>query len=120
MMNEFPHLQPRGSGWIEVVVGCMFSGKTDELIRRLREHADLTLGPSPRASLALARAAMAAACVAGRDFVTPEDIRSIAPFVLGHRLVLKPQAQIRKIRPVDVIEGVLKQVPVPTTRAATR
>jgi len=36
MMNEFPHLQPRGSGWIEVVVGCMFSGKTEELIRRLR------------------------------------------------------------------------------------
>ncbi|KAA0245284.1 MAG: thymidine kinase, partial [Chlorobiota bacterium] len=35
-MNEFPHLQPRGSGWIEVVVGCMFSGKTEELIRRLR------------------------------------------------------------------------------------
>ncbi len=36
MMNEFPHLQPRGSGWIEAVVGCMFSGKTEELIRRLR------------------------------------------------------------------------------------
>jgi thymidine kinase len=36
MMNEFPHLQPRDSGWIEVVVGCMFSGKTEELIRRLR------------------------------------------------------------------------------------
>ncbi|OQY73838.1 MAG: thymidine kinase [Ignavibacteriales bacterium UTCHB3] len=35
-MNEFPHMQPKGSGWIEVVVGCMFSGKTEELIRRLR------------------------------------------------------------------------------------
>ena len=117
-MAEFAALQ----NWVRtrVTVGPEISDYLLDVIRRMREHADLTLGPSPRASLALARAAMATACIAGRDFVTPEDVRGIAPFVLGHRLILKPQAQIRKVRPADVVESVLRQVPVPTSRAKAR
>jgi MoxR-like ATPase len=84
------------------------------IVRGTREHDAVRLGGSPRASLALFRAAQALAAIQGYDFVLPDDIKEIAPAVLGHRLILRPESRLRKATAADVIEQVLDQVPVPT------
>lgn len=86
------------------------------LISALRTHADLVLGPSPRASIALLRASTAYACLSGRDFVIPEDIKILAEHVLAHRLALKPQALVKRVRPADIVADVVGKTPVPVTR----
>ncbi len=65
------------------------------LITATRNHPDLSLGASPRGSLALYKAAQALALVRGRDFVTPDDIKELAPAVLPHRLIVKPESEVR-------------------------
>lgn len=87
------------------------------VVQALREHGDLALGPSPRASIALMRAGMAYAALEGRDYVIPDDVKFLAPRVLGHRLVLKPGALIKKVRPEDIVGTVLGRVAVPTVRS---
>ncbi len=87
-----------------------------DVVGDLRRHADLALGPSPRAAIALMRAGMAAAVVAGRDHVRPDDIKMLAPHVLAHRLALKASALIKKVQARDVVGSVLDRVPVPTMR----
>jgi Mg-chelatase subunit ChlI len=84
----------------------------------LRGHKDLTVGPSPRASIALMRASMASACVAGRDFVIPDDVKTLASSVLAHRLVLHAKAFIKHVRPEDVVDATVKQLSVPTGRSS--
>lgn len=84
------------------------------LIQASREHHDLSLGGSPRASLALIRCAQSHAAIHGYDFVTPDDIKLLAPFVLGHRLILKPESRLRKRTVHDVISELLQSVTVPT------
>ncbi|MBF0548676.1 MAG: AAA family ATPase [Candidatus Riflebacteria bacterium] len=91
-----------------------------DLTRSLREHADLTLGPSPRASIALMRAASARACLDGRDFVIPDDVKALTGCVLAHRIVLRPQALIRKVRSDEIVEAVVKKIPVPVSREEPR
>jgi MoxR-like ATPase len=88
-----------------------------ELIRRSREHPDVLLGGSPRASLALCRAAQALAAVRGNDFVTPDDIKRLAPAVLAHRMILKPESRLRKVTARQVVEELLDLVSVPTSGA---
>jgi MoxR-like ATPase len=85
-----------------------------ELIRRSREHPDVLLGGSPRASLALYRAAQALAAIRGHDFITPDDIKRLAPAILGHRIILKPESRLRKVTSRGVIEELLEMVSVPT------
>ncbi len=85
-----------------------------ELIRRSREHPDVLLGGSPRASLALYRSAQALAAIRGQSFVTPDDVKRMAPAVLGHRLILKPESRLRKVTTGSVIEELLASVAVPT------
>ncbi|MDA7866517.1 MoxR family ATPase [Verrucomicrobia bacterium] len=84
------------------------------LIQASRGHHDLSLGGSPRASLALIRCAQSHAAIQGYDFVMPDDIKLLAPFVLGHRLILKPESRLRKRTVHDVIEELLQSVTVPT------
>jgi MoxR-like ATPase len=86
-----------------------------ELIRRTREHPDVLLGGSPRASLALYRAAQALAAIRGHDFVTPDDIKRLAPPVLAHRIILKPESRLRKVTTRGVVEELLDTVSVPTS-----
>jgi MoxR-like ATPase len=88
-----------------------------ELIRRSREHPDVLLGGSPRASLALYRSAQALAAVRGQSFITPDDVKRLAPAVLGHRLILKPESRLRKVTTRSVIEELLDSVTVPTSGA---
>ena len=78
-----------------------------------RESAGIALGAGPRGSLALVRAARAQAVLAGRDFVTPDDIREIAPPALRHRISLAPELQIEGQSPDDVLRGVLAKVAAP-------
>ena len=68
-----------------------------ELIRRTREHNDVLLGGSPRASLALYRASQAIAAIRGHEFITPDDIKRLAPAILCHRIILKPESRLRKV-----------------------
>jgi len=89
-----------------------------QLIHATREHYDLLLGGSPRAAMALLRCAQAFAAVQGFDFITPDDVKDIAPDVLGHRLILRPESRLRKKTVRVVLEEVLSSVPVPQTPAA--
>jgi MoxR-like ATPase len=86
-----------------------------ELIRQTREHTDVLLGGSPRASLALHRAAQALAAIRGHDFITPDDIKRLAPAILCHRIILKPESRLRKVTTRSVVDELLDMVPVPTS-----
>jgi MoxR-like ATPase len=84
-----------------------------QIIQATREHPDLSLGGSPRASMALLHCAQAFAAVNGFDFVMPDDVKQILRPVLGHRLILRPESRLRKKTVAGAIEEILNQVPVP-------
>ncbi len=84
-----------------------------EIVAATREHAQLTLGASPRAAIALLVASQCAAAIAGRAFVTPDDVKDVAGLVLAHRLIVQPHAEIEGVRAAAVVEGILRSVPVP-------
>jgi MoxR-like ATPase len=83
-----------------------------EIVNTTRRHPSIVLGVSPRGSQLLMRAAQACALVAGRGYVTPQDIKLVAPNVLGHRIV--PKAKAKRISYAELIEKVLEMVPVPS------
>jgi MoxR-like ATPase len=84
-----------------------------EIVHATRAHEDLTLGGSPRASLALFRAAQAVAAIYGRNFVQPDDVKRVSAPILTHRVILRPESRLRKIVAASVIDEVLKVVRVP-------
>ena len=84
-----------------------------DLIRRTRELPGVALGASPRAATHLLVAAQAAAAIAGRAFVTPDDVTDAAPAVLAHRLVLTPDAELERFTAHDAIRIAVGEVPVP-------
>ncbi|MFO7779332.1 MAG: MoxR family ATPase [Nitriliruptoraceae bacterium] len=84
------------------------------ICRATREHHDVELGASPRASLALLRSVRVAAAIDGRDHVVPDDVKVLAPHVLSHRLILRPNAELAGVTAVDVVTDVLSGMPVPT------
>jgi len=86
------------------------------IIRESRDHDDVALGGSPRASIALYRTGQALAAIRGRDFVTPDDIKRVAPSVLTHRLIVKPESRLRKITSELIVEELLEEVSVPAMR----
>jgi MoxR-like ATPase len=83
------------------------------LVRRTRELPSVALGASPRAAVHLLAAAKASARLRGRAFVTPDDVAAMAPPVLRHRLVLRPEAELERYRPDDAVAAALASVPVP-------
>jgi MoxR-like ATPase len=83
------------------------------VVRRTRELPSVALGASPRAAVHLQAAARAAARLAGRAFVTPDDVAAMARPVLRHRLVLRPEAELERYRPDDAVAAALASVPVP-------
>ena len=84
-----------------------------ELVKRSRQHPDLSLGASPRSAVAWLQATKAHAWLEGRDFVTPDDVKAIAPPLLRHRLILRPEAQLDGLIIDTVINSLLGQVTVP-------
>ncbi len=83
------------------------------LVHRTRTHPDLYLGASPRASLAILRLSKAVAALAGRDFVTPDDIQQVAYPVLNHRIILTPEREMEGFGAKDVIAEILRGIEVP-------
>ena len=83
------------------------------IVRATRSHPDLQLGASPRASVALYRSSQAAAVVAGRAFVIPDDVKSVAVPVLAHRLIVDLDRSLRGATGVAVVSELLETVPVP-------
>ena len=77
-----------------------------------RDHPDLSLGVSPRGSLALLKGSQAMAAIHGRDYVIPEDIKSLVPLTLAHRLILKPEAELRGRTALLILEDILEKTPL--------
>jgi MoxR-like ATPase len=84
-----------------------------QVVRATREDSAFELGASPRASLGLFRASRALAAISGRDFVLPDDVKMMAPYVLPHRLILSTQARLRGRESDEVVREILQRVPVP-------
>ncbi|MDR3009732.1 MAG: MoxR family ATPase [Sphingobacterium sp.] len=84
-----------------------------QVIIKTRTNPSLTLGASPRASIALLESAKASAAVSGRDFVTPEDIRRVAAAVLGHRVMLTPEREMEGFTTAYVIDQIINSVEIP-------
>jgi MoxR-like ATPase len=99
------HVDPKVRGYILQVVHAS------------REHPDVALGGSPRASIALYRAAQAMAAMKGREFVLPDDVKLLVPAVLAHRLIVRPESRLRKVTAHKVVEEILDHVPVPVIAA---
>ena len=84
-----------------------------KITQNTRENSFLYLGASPRASLAMLNAAKGFAALAGRDFVTPEDIKQAAYPVLGHRVILAPEKEMEGIRSEQIIQQIIESVAIP-------
>ena len=87
-----------------------------KIVRATRNHPDLAVGASPRASLALFRAAQAFAAVKGLEYVLPDFIKLQAPYILEHRLVLKPEARLKRKQVAQIVWEILEQTPAPAQK----
>ena len=106
------------------IIGLQEAAKSiyvDRLVRQYivslteatRNHREVSLGASPRASLGLFRTSRALALIRERDYVIPDDIKMLAPSVIAHRIMLSPSARMRGVQSNDVVEDLLTNVPVP-------
>jgi MoxR-like ATPase len=86
---------------------------TYRIVAATRTHPRLTLGASPRAGIQLLTASQAAAAIQGRDFATPDDVKDVADFVIPHRLIVAPEAEIEGISGNDILRELLASLPVP-------
>jgi MoxR-like ATPase len=84
-----------------------------ELVRETREHPEVYLGASPRGSLSLFRAGQAQAALSGRDYVLPDDIKRLAPYVLPHRVVVSPAARLTDVSATKIVREILDTLAVP-------
>lgn len=87
------------------------------IVRSTRSHTDVAIGASPRASIALFRTAQAMAALRGWEYVTPDVVKSMAPLVLEHRIILKPEARLNRRTPTHVIWELLEKIPAPAPQA---
>ena len=96
-----------------VTVSRLVSCYIVSLVTATRNHPDLKLGSSPRGSIALYNLSRAYALLQGRNYVLPDDVKYLAPFVLGHRIILTHAAKTEKKDPLELIRGIVKDVVVP-------
>jgi len=104
-VEELLHLQREV--W-EVTVDETVRSYIVRLVRATRQHYDLALGGSPRGSLGLYKAAQALAAMHGRDYVLPDDVKYLAPYVLSHRVILKAESSLRGRTTGEVLQGILR------------
>jgi MoxR-like ATPase len=83
------------------------------VVQATRKHSEIELGASPRASIGLYRCSQALAAIRGREYVTPDEVKSLAPYALAHRVILKPQARLRERDAQSIVNEVLGRVEVP-------
>ena len=91
-----------------------------DLVDATRASKRLAVGASPRGSLALLKLSRASAGLAGRDFVVPEDVKVVAVPALAHRVTLRPELWVQRVRGEDVVEEALESVPTPPAEDALR
>jgi MoxR-like ATPase len=84
-----------------------------DIVASTRTSQRVQVGASPRGSLALLKLSRCKAALEGRDFVTPEDVKAVAVPALSHRLMLRPELWVQRIRPEDVVRESLETVPTP-------
>jgi len=84
-----------------------------DIVTDTRSHREVYLGASPRGSLAMLRGAQAVAAMLGRDYVVPDDVKSIAMSALAHRVIVGSAARIREVDSREIVEEIIEQVPVP-------
>jgi MoxR-like ATPase len=99
-------------------IADVVKGYIIDIAEATRDDPNLMLGASPRASLYLQRTARTSAAIAGRDYVAPDDVKGVLEPVLNHRLILRPEAQMRGVTIDQILRGVTTSVPVPGTRVA--
>ncbi len=87
-----------------------------DLVYATRNHNDILLGGSPRASIALYRAAQSLAAIRGNNFVLPDDVKRVAPAVLCHRLIVRPESRLRKVTAAKLVEELMNETEVPTIK----
>ncbi|HUJ91641.1 MAG TPA: MoxR family ATPase [Gaiellaceae bacterium] len=104
----------------QVHVAPAIEGYIVDLVAATRASRRLAVGSSPRGSLALMKLSRAKAALAGRDFVVPEDVKAIAVPALAHRLTLRPELWVQRIRGEDVVAETLETVPTPPAEDALR
>ena len=97
----------------EVTIKEEVSGYAVEIVRATRQHESLLVGAGPRATQALLLSSQAHAVLEGRDFVTPDDIKSMVPAVLEHRLVMRPEFEIEEMTIREVVQRILEEIAVP-------
>ncbi len=85
------------------------------IVRATREAASLTLGASPRGGIALLKTTRALALLEGREFVTPDDVKTLAPVTLRHRVTLAPELELEGVAPDDALRSIIARVEVPAT-----
>lgn len=105
LMSFLPHI------W-DIYVDDTLQDYIIQIVNATRKHPDLALGASPRASLALFKASQARAAIQGRDHVLPDDIQSLAPAVLTHRLIVAPEADLRGYTAASILQDILNKVPL--------
>lgn len=96
-----------------IVVRDELLGYIVDIVRTTRKHQSVFVGAGPRATQALLLASRACAAIAGRDFVTPDDIKSMASAVLEHRLILRPEYEIEGLTVPEVNQSILQEIAVP-------
>lgn len=101
------------AGVREVRVEASVHNYIVQVIRTTREHPEVDLGASPRATMALYRTSQAWAAIHGRDFVLPDDVKKLAPYVITHRIMLSPQMRLRGRKPEEIVADIVSTVPVP-------
>ena len=97
----------------EVLVSEELTAYIVDIVRRSRRHPSVMVGAGPRASQALLLASRTLAAIRERDFVTPDDIKAMAPAVMGHRLILQPEFEVEGLGIDEVIQEILQALPVP-------
>ena len=112
-LEDLIHLQKEVK---DIVVDDTIKNYIVDLANRTRKDSYVYLGVSPRGSLALMRASQAFAMLKGRDFVTPDDIQYLAPFVFSHRMILRSEARYDGITPEEIVERILAKTNVPIKR----
>lgn len=100
----------------QIYIEDSVKGYIVDIARATRENPRVYLGVSPRASVALMKASQAYAFMQGRDFVKPDDIKYLAPFVFGHRLILTPDTRYEGITPEQILNQIIEQTYVPVRR----
>ena len=104
----------------EVYVDEVIVDYITQLVRMTRDHPRVSVGVSPRGSLALLRVSRSIALIHGRDFVVPDDVKMVVPDVLTHRIILNIEDTLEGVRPESIVDEIVQQVPPPTDSVARR